>query len=184
LTDTPRISPVEEPDAEQRELLEKTLIGPDGRALNIFATLAHHPRLLKRVNALGGLFMAHGSLSARERELVILRAAFRAGSEYEWAQHVVIGRKAGLTDAEIERVRDVEGDGAWTDSERTLLHVADELHADGDLSDATWSALLESHTPEQALELIVMIGFYAMLAGYLRSVRVQVEPWLKEKTGV
>lgn len=173
--ETPRIPPVDDPDPEQAELLAKTLMGPGGRPLNIFATLARHPRLLKRVNALGGLFMAHGSHSARDREIVILRTGFRVGSEYEWAQHVVIGRKAGLTDDEIERARRPERDGEWSDDDRLLLAVADELSENDDLSDATWEALTSRFEEAQILELIMMVGFYRMLGGYLRSVRVQVE---------
>ena len=177
MSDKPRILPVEEPDAEQQELLSKTLIGPDGRALNIFGTLAVHPHLLKRVNALGGLFMAHGSLTPREREIVILRTGFRAGSEYEWAQHAVIGLRCGLSSEEIARLRTPESDAAWTAEEQALLAVADELCAGDDVSDETWSALAVRYTEQQLLELIMMIGFYRMLAGYLRTVRVQVEPW-------
>lgn len=175
----PRIPPVEEPDDQQQELLSKTLIGPDGRALNIFATLAHHPRLLKRVNALGGLFMAHGSLTPREREIVILRTAFRVGSDYEWAQHVVIGRRAGLTDEEIARVARPEADAEWAAEERVLIAAADELFADDDLGDETWESLRRTWSTEQILELLVMIGFYRMLAGYLRGVRVQLEPGME-----
>ena len=173
--DTPRIPPVDDPDPEQAELLGKTLMGPDGRPLNIFATLAHHPRLLKRVNALGGLFMAHGSHGARDREIMILRTGFRVGSEYEWAQHVVIGRKAGLSDDEIERVRHPERDGQWSDADRQLLLVADELCEEDDLSDDNWRALDCRFDTAQILELIMMVGFYRMLGSYLRSVRVSVE---------
>lgn len=173
--DTPRIPPVDDPDPEQAELLAKTLMGPDGRPLNIFATLARHPLLLKRVNALGGLFMAHGSHSARNREIVILRTGFRVGSEYEWAQHVVIGSRAGLSDEEIERVRRPQRDGDWSEEDRLLLVAVDELSEVDDLSDETWRALDRRFETAQILELVMMVGFYRMLGGYLRSVRVQGE---------
>lgn len=62
----PRIQPVEDPDAEQSALLAKTLAGPDGQPLNIFRILVHRPELMKRVNALGGYFMAHGGIQVRE----------------------------------------------------------------------------------------------------------------------
>jgi alkylhydroperoxidase family enzyme len=167
----PRIRPVEKPDNDQRELLAKTLPGPDGRALNVFSTLAHHPRLLRRVNALGGLFMAHGGFDPREREIVILRTAFRSGSEYEWTTHVPIGRSAGLTDAEIERLR--RPDAGTADP---LVAAVDELHEDGEVGDATWRALGRRYDSGRLLELLFLIGFYRMLAGYLRTVRVETEP--------
>ncbi len=170
----PRVEPVTAPTDEQRELLSKTLITPGSPPLNLFATLAHYPRLMKRVNALGGLFMAHGTLPTREREIVILRAAWRVGSEYEWAQHRVIGRREGLTDEEIERVR-VEALDGWSADDRALLLATDELCARDDLEDATWSALTARWSVEQMLELVVMIGFYRMLGGFLRTLRVQVD---------
>lgn len=173
----PRIAPVAEPDDEQRALLDKTFTTSDGQPLNIFATLAHHPRLLKRVNALGGLFMAHGSLPVRERELVILRAAFRAGSAYEWGQHVVIARRAGLSDEEIERVAQPDARG-WTEDEQALLDLVDQLAATEDVEDRTWARLERRWSIEQLLELVMMVGFYRMMAGYLRSVRVASEPAL------
>src|SRR2546423_12722776 len=99
----PRIPPVTDPSPEVVELLGKTAIS-DGPPLNIFATLAHHPRLLKRFNVLGGLFLGRGLLPARERELVILRTGWRTRCEYEFGQHTVLGRRAGLDDDEIRRV--------------------------------------------------------------------------------
>jgi alkylhydroperoxidase family enzyme len=165
----PRILPVDAPDDEQRELLAKTLIGPDGRPLNVFSTLARHPRLLRRVNALGGLFMAHGSLTERERELVVLRTAVRSGSDYEWAQHVPIARRSGLSAEEIDAIR---GADAGADP---VVRAVDELHDDGEVGDATWHALAQRYDDNQLLELLFLIGFYRMLAGYLRSVRVAFE---------
>lgn len=165
----PRIQPVDEPDDEQKDLLAKTLVGPDGRALNVFSTLACHPRLLRRVNALGGLFMVHGGFDARDREIVILRTAFRSGSEYEWETHLPIARRGGLTDDDIERLR-APGDGA-----DPLVAAVDDLHERGELADATWDALARRYDEPRLLELLFLIGFYRMLAGYLRSVRVQVD---------
>lgn len=170
----PRIAPVSEPDEEQSALLSKTLLSPGAEPLNLFTTLAHHPLLMKRVNALGGTFMAHGSLGVRVRELVILRVAYRVGSEYERAQHEVIALKVGIDQDELEKVRREPLDG-WSDEERPLLAAVDELCANDDLSDGTWSVLSETWTEAQLLELLVMIGFYRMLGGVLRTARVQVD---------
>lgn len=170
---SPRIAPVTSPDDEQAALLAKTLLTKDGRPLNLFATLAHNPLLLKRFNALGGFFLRHGELPDRERELVILRVAARTGSRYEHAQHVVIGRQVGLSDAEIAQVSgplDV-----WSDDDRTLLRFVDEM-VDSDGSDVTtWAALEARFTQPQMLELSLLVGFYRMLAAFLVVVGVQIE---------
>jgi 4-carboxymuconolactone decarboxylase len=174
MTDQPRIAPVTEPDEEQSALLGKTLLTPDAEPLNLFATLAHNPLLLKRVNALGGAFMAHGSLSKRERELVILRVAVKIGSGYELAQHRVIAARVGIEAAEIERVE--KGDlASFPDGERVLLVAAEELLESNDLGEETWEGLRSSLETAQIIELIVMVGFYRMLGGLLGSLRVVVD---------
>jgi enoyl-CoA hydratase len=172
-TAQPRIRPVDDPDAEQAELLSKTLLTKDGRPLNLFATLAHHPRLLKRFNVLGGFFLSHGELPARERELVILRVAARTGSEYEYAQHVVIGQQVGLSAQEMEQVRgplDV-----WPEDDRTLLRFVDEMIDSDGAAVTTWEALCSRYPDDQMMEMSLLVGFYRMLAGFLLVIGVQVE---------
>lgn len=176
MTGDPRIHPVEDVDEEVRELLSKTL-ARDGEPLNVFATLAHHPRLLGRFNALGGLFLARGLLPARIRELVVLRVAWRTGSVYEWGQHVLIGGAVGLSADEVLSVaseRPWEGDPA----ESCALAVADELLDRDDVANPVWSVARARFDEAQLLELLCLVGFYRMLAGVLNAVRVQPEPHL------
>ena len=81
----------------------------DGRPLNIFGVLGHHPKLLKRFNLLGGFILNKGLIPERERELVILRVGWNAQAVYEFGQHTVIGQRCGLTDDEIAALHEVAG---------------------------------------------------------------------------
>lgn len=174
----PRIDPVLEPAADVAAVLATTLRGPGEAPLNVFATLARHPRLLKRFNALGGLFVVHGELPARERELVVLRTAWITRSEYEWGQHVLLGRRAGVTDEELGRlVRPVETT-PWPVEDAALLEFVDELVVTCDVGDERWAVQRERWSDAQLLELVMLAGFYRMLAGALNAVRVQPEPEL------
>lgn len=173
----PRIRPVSDPDAEQSELLSKTLLTDNGRPLNLFATLAHNPKLLKRFNALGGFFLRHGALPARERELVILRVAARTGSRYEYAQHLVIGGRVGLSTEESERTRGPLD--AWTGDDRTLMQFVDEMIDSDGAAVSTWDTLAERFGNDQLLELALLVGFYRMLAAFLIVVGVEVEDELQ-----
>src|SRR3954471_18338473 len=94
---TPRIPPLprEGRDPRTEELLA-ALRGSDGSELNIFSTLARHPKLLKRWSAFGGVLLYGGVLPARERELLILRTALHCHAHYEWGQHVAIALATGL----------------------------------------------------------------------------------------
>jgi 4-carboxymuconolactone decarboxylase len=174
----PRIAPPEALAPNVEAILAKTLRTDSGRPFNVFTTLARHPRLLKRFNALGGLFMAHGELPARDRELVILRVAWRTGSVYEWGQHDVIGRRVGLVDDDIARLTGLVSDPAWSPHDSALLVLADQLIDNNDVDDAAWEAVASDHTDEQVLELLMLIGFYRMLAGVLNAVRVPLDDGL------
>lgn len=171
----PRIAPVDEPGPEVAELLSKTMSDENGVPLAIFRTMARHPRLMKRFNVLGGFFLTRGELSARERELCILRTAWRTGCEYEWAQHVLIGRHAGLTDEEIERVVDDAESGDWSDRDAVLLRMTDEVMDHVDVSDETWAELAANFSEAQLIELVALVGFYRMTAGFLNAAGVRKE---------
>lgn len=166
---TPRLAPLSdaELDAETRERFGR------GPILNIFRTLAHHPKLLKRWLVFGNHVLARSTLAPRERELAILRIGWLCRAGYEWGQHAVIARDVGLTDAEIERVADGPDAPGWNESERVLLRAVDELRADAFLSDATWNALAKHFTTEQVLDLIFAVGQYQLVSMALNSLGVQ-----------
>ena len=171
MQENPRLAPTTEEnwDAETRGIVTA------GGRLNVFATLAHHPKLLKRWLVFAGHIMGQNSLSEREREIVILRTGWRCGSSYEFGQHTVIGRQAGLSDEEIRRLASEKISG-WESSEAELIAAVDELLAEKCLGDESWQALGERFSTEQMLDFIFTVGQYAMLAMALNSFGVQLEP--------
>ncbi|HEY3832128.1 MAG TPA: carboxymuconolactone decarboxylase family protein [Acidimicrobiia bacterium] len=162
---------VAEMDAETRESVERAGFG--GKPLNIFATLAHHPKLLKRWLVFGSHVLTKSTLDARERELLILRTGWRCGSAYEWAQHVAIGRAAGITDDDIARLTEVPASSAWSERDALLVRCADELFDDRTLSEATYAALTAHYSDEQVLDILFAVGQYQLVSTVLRSLGVQ-----------
>lgn len=173
---TPRIPPLppEERDPRVEELLAP-LRRPGGGDLNIFATLAHHPKLLKRWSAFGGTLLYGGTLDARDRELLILRTAHNCDAHYEWHQHVAIAKAAGVTDDEIERVPAGLDSDQWTAADRALLAAADELHDSAKISDPTWEQLASRYDAQQLIEICMVVGQYHLVAFTLNSLGVEVE---------
>jgi 4-carboxymuconolactone decarboxylase len=178
----PRIPPLPEAEwsDEVRELLPKA--SPDeasaAKPLNIFTTLARHPKLLKRWLVFGVHVLGKSTLPARERELVILRTGWLCQSQYEFHQHTRIGRACGLTPDEIRRT--TEGADAWTGRDAVLIRAADELHADQMIGDETWRALRECFGEQQILDLIFSIGQYTLVSMALNSLGVQAEDGSRE----
>jgi 4-carboxymuconolactone decarboxylase len=172
----PRIPPLpaDDRDPKTAELLDG-LKGVNGTELNIFATLAHHPKLLKRWSAFGGVLLYGGVLPARERELLILRSGYLCRAPYEWGQHVAIGRASGLTDEEIARVAAGPDADGWSDDDAVLLRAADELHADNRISDSTWTPLAARWDTQQLIEVCMVVGQYHLVAMTLNSLGVEPE---------
>ena len=173
----PRIEPIDldvVADDELRTTLEGALT-IDGRPLDIFGVLAHHPKLLKRFNLLGGFLLNKGLLPERERELVILRVGWNAQAVYEFGQHTVIGRRCGLTDTEIAALTKAVSVHEWRADDRALIALADDLAADDCVSDATWAMLAGRWSDAELVELLIVAGFYRLVSGFLNSAGVQLD---------
>lgn len=170
--DTPRLPPLadDEIDAETRARFG------DAPMLNIFRTLAHHPKLMKRWLVFGNHVLARNSLPERERELVILRTGWLCRAEYEWTQHVAIAKRCGLGDDDIARIAQGPDAGGLADFDRVLLRAVDELRSDAFLSDGTWKALAQRYDTTQLLDLIFTVGQYQLVSMALNSLGVQLEP--------
>ncbi len=170
---TPRILPLPagERTSSAQALLDSVAVA--GADANIFTTLIRAEGLTRRWLPFGGKLLA-GKLPARDRELLILRTAWNCRSEYEWAQHVVIGLSVGLTSEEIDRVPK----GAWEGFDLTLIAAADELHDTFRLSDSAWAALSERYDEAQLIELPMLVGHYHMVAMTLNTLRIALDPGL------
>ena len=146
-----------------------------GRTVNIFATLGRNKRFFRPWLMFAGRLMPRGTLPRADTELVILRTAINCRARYEWEQHQGIARRAGLSDAEIERVKDGPGAEGWSERQAAILAVVDELHAERFVSDPAWEQVSRHLSPEQMLELCMLTGHYEMVAMTLNSAGVQVE---------
>jgi len=171
----PRIEPLpaSEWDAETREQLSR--LERDGQVFNIFATLVRHPDLLRKWTVFAGHILGKSTLPERERELAILRVGWLCRAGYEWGHHVAIGKEAGLSDSEIQRVAEGPEAAGWSAFEAALLRGVDELHADSFISDGTWRALAAHFNNQQLLDFVFTVGQYHLVSMVLNSVGIQLE---------
>lgn len=140
---------------------------------NLFLTLGRHRRLFRGWLRFAARLMPRGSLPRRETELAILRVAHLTSCAYEHAHHVRLGRRAGLSDADIARVAQGPGADAWSPRERALLTAVDRLQAARDLDDDTWRALRTHLDERETIELCLLVGHYDMLAMAIAALRIQ-----------
>ena len=185
---TPRIPPIEPADWTEEQLqalgmdikdLQANIGSPD-KIFNIIKTLIGYPELFKAWLGFANHVMFNSSLPPRDREIVILRIGWLCQSGYEFGQHIIIGRDAGLNDGEIKAI--AEGDSAqnWSEAEQSLIRATDELHADAFIGDATYAELQEHFDEKQILDLIFAVGQYNMVSMALNTTGVQLDDGIPE----
>ena len=171
----PRIAPLgdDQLSPEQTEALQAFRPGP---VLNIFRTLAHAPKALSRFNAWGGYVLSRrNDLTARDREIVILRTGYLCKSGYEWTQHVRIGLREGLTEDEIARIKQGAAAPGWSAADAALIRAADELHADQFITDQTWADLRRHYSEKQAMDVVFTAAQYTQVSMFLNTFGVQLD---------
>ena len=174
--DAPRLAPVASVTDEIEEILAGSIKSVNGEHLRLFGTLAHHPKLLKRFLAFGGFFLNRGLLPAREREIVILRVGWNTESVYEFGQHTVIGQACGLSDDEIRAVAGDPSSHPWSARDRALIAVVDDICRDDCARDSVWAELRGQWNDAELCELVLLIGMYRMVAGFLNTMGVELDP--------
>ncbi len=159
-------------DADWPESLSH-LQGGFATRLNVYRAMAHHPALLAAWAAFRDHVVVQNVLGDTRSEIVILRAGHNLNAEYEWAHHVVRGRKAGLSDARIASMRGVPADMAPDDA--VLARAVDELFASHALSPATQRALVALVGPQGVLDVMATVAHYTMLGFIVKSFATPVD---------
>ena len=147
-------------------------------SVNIFGVLINHPKLLRAWGRFGAYILSNEqTLSAREREIAILRIGWLNQAQYEWEQHVRIGKTSGLSDDDIDRITKGPQAG-WNRHEAALLQAADELFENSVVSDETWKTLSERYNTQQMMDLVFTIGQYNLVSWALNSLGVPLDEYL------
>lgn len=150
--------------------------GVDARGMYTLGLLAHYPALAKAFLTLNKHASIDSSVAVRERELLILRTGWLAKADYEFVQHLILGRRAGLTDDELERIQLGPDAPGWSAEDADVIRVADDLHFNSCISDETWTRISTRFDPRQIMDMIFLVGVYAMLGSAISSFRIPLEP--------
>jgi 4-carboxymuconolactone decarboxylase len=176
---TPRVAPLTADELEPD--IHTMLLRPGGfehgQLLNVFATLSRHPNLVKRWSPLANHLLFKSSLPPRERELVIMRAGWMAGSPYEWGQHVVIARdQCGFSETDFRAIAVGSTDPHWSKpSEKALLQLAEQLYVQQFIEDDVWAALNAHFSAKQIVDAIFTACNYTTLAMSLNVFGVELD---------
>jgi 4-carboxymuconolactone decarboxylase len=176
-----RIAPVEPPyDPELKEMLDKWMPPDSGmEPLALFRTLALHPELASRARPLGSGILGRGLVAPPLREVMIHRTCALTGAEYEWGVHVLgFAKPLGFSDEQLaSTVHGDADDPVWSDAERSVFRLADELHHTSTVSDEVFAELERHFDPPQIVELCLTSGWYHALSYVINTARIPLEPW-------
>jgi alkylhydroperoxidase family enzyme len=137
--------------------------------------MAHNKTISKAIGRFAGTVLTETTIPARQRELAILRMGWNCQAVYEFGQHTLFGRDAGLDDREIYLVTRPLSQGNWSDADRAVLQATDDLYTDDCVTDATWADLGKHFSVPEVMEIIASACCYRVVSSFLNSCGVQLD---------
>ncbi len=175
-SDPPRVQPLQPPYAPDLQAVFDKIMPPRVPPLALFTTLARVPRIYDRFRAAS--LLDRGPVPLRYREIVIDRTCARCGCAYEWGVHVAFfAERVALTPEQVRATWVDTNESVWSEEERLLIRLADELHDTSDISPELWDALAGTFSLEQTFELIALAGFYHTVSFFANGLKLGAEPY-------
>ena len=142
----------------------------------LYRTLGNAPAML---NAWVGLAwpLRHDATTSRAlRELIIMRVAQLTGASYEWVAHYPMAVQCGIATEQLADLRRWRESERFTDEQREVLALTDELTDDIHVCDETWAALAARYDAGELVELVLTAAYYSCVSRTLRALRLPVDP--------
>ena len=171
------IAMVEAPYDEDVDAIFKSIMPEGVEPLHLFRVMARNKRVLAKIKA--GSLLDRGSLSLREREIIIDRTTARCGAEYEWGVHIAyFAERVGLTPDQIRAtaIGDAK-DPAWDARERLLIELVDQLHDTATVAPGLMASLRDEWSDGQVLEMLALAGAYHTISFIANAAAVPLESW-------
>jgi alkylhydroperoxidase family enzyme len=149
-----------------------------GTPPNLYKALANHPQLVAAWTEFSKT-LRHDTRTPRAlRELVILRGAQLMRSEYEWAQHLTMARKAGVTDAKIRSLSAWRTSPEFDAREKAALALGEAV-TKGAVSESVYTEAMRHFDHHDYVEIAIVAAFYAMVGRMIDAMGVELEPEMR-----
>ena len=162
------------PYAELDPALAEHIVTLGGRVLNLYRVLGNQPRLLEAWIDFAYTLRRACTTSRVLRELMILRTAQLARSDYEWHQHRIMARDAGVPDEKVAELAKWRESALFDAREQAALALTEAVVA-GHVDDATYATAARQFNPGELIELILTASFYVMVPRILDAIAVTTE---------
>ena len=167
MTRFPKLTP-EVMSPAQREVAAEISAGPRGEVRGPFIALIHNAELSRRIQSLGEYLRWKTKLPPKLVELAVLVTARRWTCQHEWFIHSELARKAGLDASAIEAIRESR-EPRFKGDEALVYDFCRDAHAAGRVGDKAFEAVRERFGLDGAVELLVLSGYYTMMAMVLNT---------------
>jgi alkylhydroperoxidase family enzyme len=163
---------IDSPDAQQ--MVEQVKKERGGRFPHLFHMQLYNPAIVDGWLRLGTAVRYKSELDSATREMAICLVARTTGAEYEWQAHRRLAAEEGFSDAQLDTIVDWRS-GQFTDRQRAVLALTEELTKNVDVDDATFEAARAFLTPRQVVELVTTVAYYNMVARFLVGLKIDLE---------
>ena len=167
-----RLGPPATLDAAQQEAADELINGPRRGVYGPFRPLLHRPPLLRAVAKVGETLRYEGTLDAVLREWTICVVARELSNVFEWDMHLPLAAAAGVPTAALAALEAGEPSPDDLRADLALARtVARELIGQHRLSDETYSDALEQWGEPTMVELLALVGYFAMVCWLMNVAR-------------
>jgi len=146
-----------------------------GRLFNLYRVLLNNPRIAEGWLALFTAIRQQSELDGRYRELAIMLVAVVNRADYEYVQHVPFALKAGLTQAQLDGLRDRRNCTLFEDADRAVLEYAEVMTRSVQVPDEVFAAVARHFDARQTVELTATIAGYNLVSRFLEALQVDHE---------
>src|SRR5262245_41478760 len=162
--------------SEQRALIQSIASGPRGqfKMSGPFFCYLHAPGFGELAQKLGGHLRFGTSITPRLSEFAILTTAAHWKSQYEWAAHAPIAEQKGVKPETIRDLQAGRAPGKAPKDEMAIYAFVKELYRDKRVSSPTYKKVHAILGDAGMVELVGLLGYYAMVAMTLDVFRMPV----------
>ncbi len=169
----PRIAP-ENMTEEQKKVAAELAAGPRGEVRGPFNVLLRSPELMSSVQKVGEYLRFRCGLDRRIAEMATLIAARHWTQIYEWNAHYPLALKAGLKPEIAKAIADGRRPTEMAQDEEAVYDLLTEALQSKRVSDVTYERGLKQFGERGLVDLLVIAGYYSMLAILLNAAQTQL----------
>jgi 4-carboxymuconolactone decarboxylase len=139
-----------------------------------YSALLRSPDMARRCFDLLDYLRFKTTVNKRLNEFAILIQARISNAQYEWWAHEIIARKAGLSDAVMDDLRECRRPSAMQDDERLVYDYCVHLSLNHRVPDPLWQEAVAKMGEQAVIDLTVLSGTYVMVSMLLNATQVGI----------